>query len=585
MMRRKAAVVLVVLLGAVQARSASAIEFVPPAGVEKDDAEIFKPTTDAGPYLSVYDSTTVPHSRFSLGYWQSYANEALDGRRVINGNEENIDLVQHLSTFNLVGSIGLGSRFELGLHAPLYLTSLADRQVGTERLSGTDFNFGDLSVNAKIDLLPEMRSRNGFGLAVLPVLGLPTGKRDEFAGTGEFSAGGLLIADYSADRWRVATNLGGFLRSGSLENLLKWGSAFSYSITPHSSLIAEMYWLTDAGDPFGEEFHSPVELLGGFRFPIGPVEMTVGAGGGLNSGKNDPRFRVVLGVTTPGIPLTLPSRAAAEIDLSSSRKTYVVEDYDRSGKVSPGDVIVYTITLINSGTATARDVTVSDAIPAYTDFVPGSIRLNDDAVADVDGYSSSPAHVEVHVGSLSSRLGSNQASIKFRTRIRSVPTVVAVRNEVSVSARGLPSFRLPVVETTVFAKIAEREHVMETVPQLTSQPKLEVTQNIQFEPAKATIRPESYSVLDEVVSILSEKPDMKILIVGHTDDVGSRAANVTLSKQRAEAVKAYLVSKGIAPDRLKSKGRGAAEPVTSNATAEGRAANRRVDFIITQGNP
>ena len=163
-MRRKAAVVLVVLLGAAVARTASAIEFVPPAGVEKDDAEIFKPTTDAGPYLSVYGSTTVPHSRFSLGYWQSYANEALDGRRVINGNEENIDLVQHLSTFNLVGSIGLGSRFELGLHAPLYLTSLADRQVGTERLSGTDFNFGDLSVNAKIDF--DRVGRLGGGCAI-----------------------------------------------------------------------------------------------------------------------------------------------------------------------------------------------------------------------------------------------------------------------------------------------------------------------------------------------------------------------------------------------------------------------------------
>ena len=582
-MRRVAGVAVGVLLGAAMLRAASAIEFIPPAGLEKDDAETFKPTTDGGPYLSTYGSSTIPRGRFSLGYWQSYANEALDGRRVVGGSEENIDVVQHLSTFNLVGAIGLGDRFELGLHMPLYLTRLADRQVGTEHLSGTDFNFGDLLVNAKIDLLPEMRSRNGFGLAVLPVIGLPTGKRDEFAGTGEFSAGGLLIADYATDRWRAAANVGGFLRSGSLDSLLKLGGAFSYSITPAYSVIAEMYGLTDAGDPFGEEFHTPVEMLGGLRFPVGPVDMTFGVGGGLNSGKNDPRFRVVLGITSPSIPVTLPSRGPSAVELSSSRKTYVVEDYDRNGKVSPGDVIVYTITLINTGTATAHDVTVSDAIPAYTDFVPGSIRMNDDAVADSDGFSSSPPRVEVNVGSLSSHLGSNQATIKFKVKIRSVPTVVAVRNEVAVNARGVPSFRLPVVETTVFAKIAEREHVMETVPQLTSQPKLEVTQNIQFDEAKASIRPESNPVLDEVVSVLQEKPDMKLRIVGHTDDVGSRAANVRLSKQRADAVKAYLVSKGISADRLQTKGAGAAEPVTSNATAEGRAANRRVDFLITQG--
>src|SRR6185312_12608859 len=130
-------------------------------------------------------------------------------------------------------------------------------------------------------------------------------------------------------------------------------------------------------------------------------------------------------------------------------------------------------------------------IPAYTDFQPGSIRLNDESVSDADGYSSSPPRVEVHIDKLSSRLGANQATIKFKAKIRSVPTVVAVRNEVSVSAKGINAFRLPVVETTVFAHIAEREHVMETVPQLTSQPKLELTQNIQFDEAKATIKPES----------------------------------------------------------------------------------------------
>src|SRR6185295_6925319 len=155
------------------------------------------------------------------------------------------------------------------------------------------FNFGDLSINAKIDLLPDMRSRNGFGLAVLPMIGLPTGNRSEFAGTGEFSAGGLLIGDYATERWRAGVNLGGFLRSGSLESQLKFGTAFSYSITPSTSFIAELYSLTDAGDPFGEEFHSPLEMIGGFRFPAGPVELTVAGGGGLNSGKNDPRFRVL----------------------------------------------------------------------------------------------------------------------------------------------------------------------------------------------------------------------------------------------------------------------------------------------------
>ena len=143
---------------------------------------------------------------------------------------------------------------------------------------------------------------------------------------------------------------------------------------------------------------------------------------------------------------------------------------------------------------------------------------------------------------------------------------------------------MPVVETTVLTVTAEREHVTETAPQISSVSKLEITQNIQFEPASAKIQTPSYIVLDEVASILKEKPAMTLTIVGHTDDVGPAAANVKLSRERAEAVRAYLISKGIVAHRLKAVGRGPVEPVATNETEAGRAANRRVEFLVTGGN-
>uniref|UniRef100_UPI002FE40654 OmpA family protein n=1 Tax=Tepidimonas sp. TaxID=2002775 RepID=UPI002FE40654 len=76
------------------------------------------------------------------------------------------------------------------------------------------------------------------------------------------------------------------------------------------------------------------------------------------------------------------------------------------------------------------------------------------------------------------------------------------------------------------------------------------------------------------------------IAVGHTDSVGSDAYNDRLSLRRAEAVKAYLVSKGIPADKVRTEGRGKREPVADNATAEGRAKNRRVDVtIIETGRP
>ncbi len=105
-----------------------------------------------------------------------------------------------------------------------------------------------------------------------------------------------------------------------------------------------------------------------------------------------------------------------------------------------------------------------------------------------------------------------------------------------------------------------------------------VIRGIQFETAKSIIRPVSYPVLDEVLVVLRENPSLRVEIDGHTDSTGSAAFNQTLSEQRAKAVLEYFVSKGISRGRLTAKGFGPRNPVASNATAEGRAKNRRVEL-------
>lgn len=102
---------------------------------------------------------------------------------------------------------------------------------------------------------------------------------------------------------------------------------------------------------------------------------------------------------------------------------------------------------------------------------------------------------------------------------------------------------------------------------------------ITFDTGKAAIRPESKSVLDEVGALLKNDATLALEIQGHTDNAGSPTANLTLSQQRAGAVKAYLVSAhGIDPARLTTAGFGDTRPVADNATDEGRAKNRRVEL-------
>lgn len=99
---------------------------------------------------------------------------------------------------------------------------------------------------------------------------------------------------------------------------------------------------------------------------------------------------------------------------------------------------------------------------------------------------------------------------------------------------------------------------------------------IQFDLGKATIKKTSYKLLDEVVKILNDYPDYNMTIEGHTDNTGKAEKNMTLSTDRAAAVKGYFISKGIAAERLSSAGFGDTKPVASNKTAAGRAKNRRV---------
>jgi OmpA-OmpF porin, OOP family len=107
------------------------------------------------------------------------------------------------------------------------------------------------------------------------------------------------------------------------------------------------------------------------------------------------------------------------------------------------------------------------------------------------------------------------------------------------------------------------------------------TQGILFATASAQIRPESTPTLNDIAQMLERHGDLRIRIEGHTDSVGSAAANQRLSEQRAQAVVDHLVNRaGVAADRLEAAGMGETEPVDTNDTAEGRQNNRRVELVV-----
>jgi outer membrane protein OmpA-like peptidoglycan-associated protein len=103
---------------------------------------------------------------------------------------------------------------------------------------------------------------------------------------------------------------------------------------------------------------------------------------------------------------------------------------------------------------------------------------------------------------------------------------------------------------------------------------------VHFDFDKSNIRPDARPILDEAVRMLKQRGEVKIVVEGHTDSVGSDGYNMKLSRRRADAVKRYLVEHGIAASRITTEGFGKRQPVASNATAEGRAQNRRVEIHV-----
>ena len=125
----------------------------------------------------------------------------------------------------------------------------------------------------------------------------------------------------------------------------------------------------------------------------------------------------------------------------------------------------------------------------------------------------------------------------------------------------------PVIREKVIITEADRKVVSEAI------------KDLEFDLGKSTIKASSYTTLNRVAALLVEK-NFSLKLAGHTDNTGSMALNLSLSKDRAEAVKSYLVSQGANPSRIEATGYGPNQPIATNKTAAGRQKNRRVEFTL-----
>ncbi len=135
----------------------------------------------------------------------------------------------------------------------------------------------------------------------------------------------------------------------------------------------------------------------------------------------------------------------------------------------------------------------------------------------------------------------------------------------------------PIIQIEPEIVVVEEPVIIEELPEEVTE-MISLLEQIQFEFDSQVIKPESFPLLDHAFKVLAANPEYKLLVEGHTDNIGTEAYNLDLSMRRARAVFYYLTLKGIDEDRVIYKGYGSSRPKATNSTAEGRAQNRRVEY-------
>ncbi|MCB9528459.1 MAG: OmpA family protein [Myxococcales bacterium] len=585
-----AAFALLALVGLIRRRRAAAtagatlalaLAALAPRPAAAQDVQLFQPRPGAHDYFTLDSTRTVRRYQLVPSLYLSLAGDPLVSRAVIDDElVEDLDYVSQLATLDLQAVFGLAKGLEIGIDVPLHHTQ------GTlvEDADEGGFGLGDLRLMAKWAFLPTTADRPvGLGLSLTATL--PTGDAAGYVGEGALVFAPRLFAEVMASALRATVNVGARFRPdaeiGALElrDELTYGLGLGYQLTDPFEVIAEGYGRTPFEEVGEDSASSPIEaLLGGrYRFESGPV-VTAGLGTALYADYGSPRWRVFLGLAWMPDPCgddgdgdgvgdacdTCPAVADADqrdsdgdgigdaCDLCPARADTTAEAQRDSDGDGIGDTCDLCPGRADSSAAATSDRD-GDGVGDACDLCPDTPDADKQTDSDGDGIGDTCDRCPGKPGGATDSDGDG-----YGDECDLCPDVPDEQGDIDGDGEG------DACDCSI------------SVGQ------------VHFETSKWDIKgDESYVTLDTLAKVLASYPEIQRLeIQGHTDTMDSNQNNLTLSKNRAAAVRRYLVEqKRIAPERLMACGYGEEQLAVPTADSVEESRNRRVNFVILGLDP
>ncbi|MAY79741.1 MAG: hypothetical protein CL930_03055 [Deltaproteobacteria bacterium] len=550
------------------------------------DFELFRPSADHYGYFAVPSAATLGHLQLGGGFWVNYQNDAIilvsediryspKNATVEGDNGEGI--IDDRLTSNVQLGLGISRYFSLSLDMPLILwqDGYLPNEKALNPLEQPDrlivSGVGDLRVTPKIVALD--RDRLPIGMAIAVPVGFPTGNGGSFLGEEGYTLTPSTIFEFSDGPIRSrkytfrSSVLAGFqvrpgaeIRGVDVNNGMVYGIAMGL----HASvmeIIGEFH-----GSVWGDRAaQQPAEALGGIKLLVGDyVAINMGGGMGVLPGLGAPDWRMFGGVSVA------PS---FDPNMRDTDKDGIMDGMDQCVR-EPEDL---------------DDFQDEDGCPEEDNDADGVIDRLDRCpldAEDIDGFQDKNGCPDLdndkdRIVDESDRCPDEPETVNGYQDDDGCPDTEPVldtdgdgyNDDVDRCPYDAEDFDGEEDEDGCPDEEAKRVIIEKNF--------IKITEKIFFEFGKAAIQQRSDSLVAEIAETIIANPQIKKLrIEGHTDSVGSDVGNLKLSQSRADAVKDALVSKGVAASSLDAVGFGEMRPIDNNDSDDGRAANRRVEFII-----